>query len=77
MKKVTKKPTKKSEVNEPYHIVYYTVDTAPAMRKFKTLDDMRIFFKEFEALYPKKNQYESGSFLDFCITNISGKIKFL
>lgn len=66
-----KKATKKS-----YHVVYYVIDSIRAMRKFNSIEEMETFFKEFEERYPKEDK-NSGNFLDFSITNISGEIKFL
>ena len=70
-KKDAKKPKSKL-----YHVAYYVENGSPAMRRFESLEDMNTFFKEFEERYPKEDKY-SGSYLDFCITDISGKIKFL
>lgn len=67
---------KKKVTKKPYHVVYYTVDSTPAMRKFNSIEDMETFFKEFKKRYPKEDKL-SGTFLDFSITNISGEIKFL
>jgi hypothetical protein len=70
-----KKATKKTK-SKPYHVVYYVEDATPAMRKFYSLEDMETFFREFNAQYDKEGRY-TGTYLDFCITNISGEIKFL
>ena len=75
-KKVIKKPKTQIPYATSYHIVYYVVNSTPGMQKFHCLEDMETFFKEFKSQFPN-NVDSSGTYLDFCITNIYGEIKFL
>lgn len=72
---MTKSKPKKTK-EKPYHIAYYVVDSTPAMRKFKSIKEMDTFLKEFAERYAGEDHY-SGTYVDFCITNILGEIKFL
>lgn len=70
MKTPKKKPTK------PYHFLMYVEDSNPKIRKFKTTEALGKFADRFMEKYPDYAAHESGNWLEFAATNVSGDLHF-
>lgn len=54
----------------------YVVDSSPKMRKFKSLEDMATFVDKFQKKYPDHMAMESGHWIDYVITGVTGEVTF-
>lgn len=70
MKKLTS-PKKK------FHIVFYVENCDSKVKKFFDKKAMKRFIEEFEAEYPKAKAIDTGSWVDYSITDIAGKATYL
>ena len=60
-----------------YHILMFVQDSTPYIKKFKTTDEMGKFIDAFNKKYPDEQAINSGYWLDFCITDITGDLHLL
>lgn len=69
----TKKTTKK---NKEFHLISYVLDSSPKLKKFSSVDAMAKFVEKFHRDHPEHMSSKSGDWIDFVITNITGKVTF-
>lgn len=72
-----KTKTKKTEKQEPYHLLMYVEDSNPKIKRFKTTDELGRFIDDFNKKWPDQEAMDSGYWMDYCISNITGDIHLL
>lgn len=78
-KKSEKKSTKKTKTvkkNEPYHLLMYVDDCSPKIKRFENTKDMEKFVLEFQKENPDHLAVESGSWIDYAVFDVTGKVSF-
>jgi hypothetical protein len=54
----------------------YVEDSSPKIKKFVSMKDMEKFVADFEKKYPDPDGPRDGNWIDYCVTEVSGKITF-
>jgi hypothetical protein len=65
---------KKKQVK--HHLLMYVVNSSPAIKKFTSMDKMEKFVKEFQKKYPDEDAINTGSWIDYVVTGVTGEIYF-
>lgn len=60
-----------------YHLVFYVEGCTGKLKKFYDKTKMKQFIKEFQAEYPLSESRDSGSWVDYAITDIGGTTSYL
>jgi hypothetical protein len=79
MKKVNSKVVKsikKTEKNNSYNLLMYTEDSSPKIKRFNTLQQAQDFVDKFNKKYPDHMSFDSGSWIDYLVTEVSGNVHF-
>ena len=71
-----KKPSKKTDKDGPYQLLFYCVNSDPKIKRFETTDELGKFIDAFNKKYPESQAQESGSWTDFAVTGIFGDVYF-
>jgi hypothetical protein len=71
-----KAKTKKTEKQEPYHLLMYVEDSSPKLKRFKTTDELGRFVDDFNKRYPDYASIDSGYWIDFAVTYVLGDVHF-
>lgn len=64
----------KKKTVKPYHLVMYVENSTPFIKKFVSLKKTQEFVDKFEKKYPDEAAMESGYWIDFVITGVTGKL---
>lgn len=64
---------KKAEV---YHLLMYVVNSNPKIKRFDSVEKMAKFVEAFQKKHPDHLASESGDWIDYCITKVSGDVHF-
>jgi len=67
---------KKSKSNKKYHILTYTLNSTPKMKRFDSTKEMGDFIDKFNKKHPDYAAIESGDWIDFAVTGITGDVHF-
>src|ERR1035437_10124055 len=59
-----------------YNLLMYVEDSSPKIKKFVSMKDMEKFVSDFEKKYPDPDGPRDGNWIDYCVTDVSGKITF-
>lgn len=60
-----------------FHLVFYVEDCTPMLKKFFDKNKMNKFIEGFQAQYPNSEATNTGSWVDYAITDIGGKVAYL
>jgi hypothetical protein len=60
----------------PYHLLMYVEDSSPKIKKFSTTKALGTFIDKFLKKYPDYASHSSGHWIDFSVTNVSGRVDF-
>ena len=66
------KPTKSKE----YHLLAYVLDSEPKLKRFDSKEQLGAFIDQFLIIYPDYASIDSGCWVDYAITNITGEVHF-
>jgi hypothetical protein len=75
MKKTTNKKT--ANKTKSYHLLMYVLNCEPKIKKFSSLKHANTFIKLFQAKWPDHLAQNTGSWIDYLVQDVHGKIKFL
>ena len=67
---------KKSSKTEVYHILMYVLDSTPKLKKFSSMELMHKFVNKFQKKYPDQEAVNSGYWIDFVISGVTGDVTF-
>ena len=59
-----------------YHLLSYVLNSEPKLKKFTSKLEMGRFIDKFLKDHPDYMATESGDWIDFCISDISGEVHF-
>ena len=72
MKKNSVKPKKTKE----YHLLMYVFDSSPRIKKFTSTEKMKDFIDSFLKKYPDHMSVDSGTWIDYIVTGVTGDVHF-
>ena len=64
------------KTTKSYHLLMYVEDSMPKIKKFSTTKAMGTFIDKFLKKYPGYASIESGHWIDYSVTNVSGEVHF-
>lgn len=67
---------KKTNKSQKYNLLVYVLDSSTKIKKFSTTKAMGSFIDKFLKKYPDYTSVESGNWIDYAITDISGEVHF-
>jgi len=68
--------TPKNKKTNSYHLLVYVADSCTKIKKFKTTKALGTFIDKFLKKYPDYASHNSGYWIDFSITEVSGRVDF-
>lgn len=70
------KKTSKTKNSSEYQLLMYVEDSIPKLKKFSTMEEAGKFVDKFQKKYPDYMSTESGHWIDFVVTGVTGDIHF-
>ena len=59
-----------------YILLMYVLDSSPKIKKFESMDKAQKFVERFQKKYPDHMAVNSGNWIDYLVTGISGQVHF-
>lgn len=65
---------KKSTSSKKYHLLAYVENSSSRLKKFNSLKALNKFVHDFNKKYPDHLAVQTGYWIDYCITGITGDV---
>ncbi len=67
---------KKSQKTKKYNLLMYVADSSPKIKRFDSMEKMGKFVEKFHKKYPEHMCANSGYWIDYVVTGVTGEVHF-